>query len=206
MEYNGSNLTKKDRTRMKKESLYRIFSHMPELQTENLLLRPARVSDADDMFAYAKNPEVSKYLLWSPHPDLAYTRRYLEYLAGRYRIGAHFEWAVIHKKTGRMIGTCGFAKIDTAHNSAELGYVLHPDFRGQGLVVEAAKRVMDFGFSVLMLHRVEARYMVENAASRRVMEKLRMRFEGVYREAMLIKGLYRDIGVCAILRGEFRAE
>ncbi len=191
---------------MKKEALFRIFSHMPELETERLRLRAARVSDADDMYAYAKDPELTKYLLWRPHTDKNYTRAYLEYLAGRYRIGAHYEWVMVSKETGRMIGTCGFAKIDTANNCAELGYVLNPEYRGQGLVVEAARRVMEFGFSTLSFHRIEARYMIENAPSRRVMEKLGMRPEGVHRGAMLVKGLYRDIGVCAILRSEFYGE
>jgi ribosomal-protein-alanine N-acetyltransferase len=191
---------------MKKENLFRIFSHMPELETERLRLRAAKVSDAEDMYAYARDPEVTKYLLWRPHPDKDYTRAYLEYLAGRYRIGAHYEWVMISKETGRMIGTCGFAHIDPPNNSAELGYVLNPAYRGQGLVVEAARRVMEFGFSTLSLHRIEARYMAENLPSRRVMEKLGMRFEGIRREAMLVKGLYRDIGVCAILRNEFYRE
>ena len=48
---------------MKKETLYRIFSKMPELETPRLLLRPMRVKDAEDMFAYAKSPEVTRYLL-----------------------------------------------------------------------------------------------------------------------------------------------
>ena len=65
---------------------------------------------------------------------------------------------------------------------------------------------MRFGFSVLGLHRIEARYMVGNDASCRVMEKLGMHFEGVHREAMLVKGIYRDIGTYAILASEFRAE
>lgn len=191
---------------MRKENLLHIFSHMPQLETERLILRAARVSDADDMFAYAQSAEVTKYLLWRPHESRDYTRSYLEYLAGRYRIGAHYEWAVILKGTGRMIGTCGFARIDCPNNCAELGYVLNPAYRGQGLIVEAAGRVLRFGFSVLGLHRVEARYMVENAASRRVMDKLGMTFEGVTRGAMLVKGEYRDIGICAILAKDFRAE
>lgn len=191
---------------MNKETLYRIFSHMPELETERLLLRPMRVCDSADMFAYAHDPEVTRYLLWRPHADVGYTRRYLEYLSGRYRIGAHYEWALIHRETGRMIGTCGFARIDTAHSCAELGYVLNPTFRGQELIPEAARRVLQFGFSVLGLHRIEARYMVENVASRRVMDKLGMSFEGIQRGSMLVKGAYRDIGVCAILANDFHAE
>ena len=191
---------------MRKETLYRIFSNIPELETERLRLRAMRVCDSEDMFDYARNPEVTRYLLWSPHRDISHTRAYLEYLAGRYRIGAHYEWAVIHKESGKMIGTCGFARIDCAHNCGELGYVLHPDYHNQGLMTEAATRVMRFGFQVLGLHRIEARYMKENTASRRVMDKLGLKFEGIAYESMLVKGIYRDVATCAILAQDFRAE
>ena len=191
---------------MNKESLCRIFSHIPELETDRLLLRQMRASDSTDMFDYAKRPEVTEYLLWRPHNDMHYTRRYLEYLGGRYRIGLHYEWAVIHKETERMIGTCGFARIDTAHNCGELGYVLHPDFHGQGIMTEACERVLQFGFGVLGLNRIEARYMVGNDASRRVMDRLGMLFEGVARASMLVKGKYRDIATCAILAKDYRAK
>ena len=190
---------------MNKESLYRIFSNMPELDTPRLHLRAMRVRDSADMFDYARRPEISRYLLWSPHPDVYHTRRYLEYLAGRYRIGAHYEWAVVHKETGKMIGTCGFARVDSANNSAELGYVLHPDFHGQGLIPEAAEAVLHFGFRIMGLNRIEARYMVENNASRRVMDKLGMQFEGIKRSQLLVKGIYRDIATCAILATDYRA-
>lgn len=189
---------------MRTENLYQIFSKMPELETARLLLRAMRVKDTEDMYAYAKNPEVTQYLLWSPHKSPDYTRSYLEYLAGRYRLGQHYEWAMVSKADGHMIGTCGFSKIECLHNAAEIGYVLNPAYRGQRLVVEAAERVLRFGFDVLGLHRVEARYMVGNDASRRVMEKLGMRFEGVRRGSMLVKGVYRDIGICSILVNEYR--
>lgn len=191
---------------MKKENLIRIFSRMPELETERLRLRPMRVCDAEDMHDYARRQEVTRYLLWEPHRTLDYTRSYLEYLAGRYRTGTCYEWAVISKTEDKMIGTCGFASVDCNHNSAELGYVLHPDYHGRGLMPEAARRVMRFGFQVMGLHRIEARYMVGNDPSLAVMKKLGMHFEGIKRESMLIKGSYRDIGTCAILVNEFRAE
>lgn len=191
---------------MHKETLYRIFSNMPELETPRLLLRRMKVSDSADMYDYAKRPEVTRYLLWHPHPDVTYTRRYLEYLAGRYRIGAHYEWAIIHKESGRMIGTCGFARVDPPHNAAELGYVLNPDFHGKGLMTEACERVLQFGFQVLGLHRIEARYMPGNDPSRRVMDRLGMLYEGVRRESMLVKGSYRDVATCAILVNDYRAK
>ena len=191
---------------MKKESLLQIFSHMPQLETKRLLLRQMRATDAADMFAYAHLPEVTRYLLWNPHPDVQYTRRYLEYLGPRYRAGLCYEWAVILKENGKMIGTCGFPSINLAHRSAEIGYVLNPAYRGQEIAPEAVRRVLEFGFHTLSLHRIEARYMLGNNASRRVMEKVGMQFEGVCRDGMLVKGAFRDIGTCAILKNEFKCE
>lgn len=189
---------------MKKEDLLRIFSHMPVLETKRLLLRQMCVSDAADMFEYARDEEVTRYLLWRPHESVAYTRSYLEYLGGRYRVGGHHEWAVILKDENKMIGTCGFAALDPTNRVGELGYVLNPAYRGRELMLEAARAVLSFGFHTLQLHRIEARYMIGNDASRRVMDKLGMSFEGVRREAMLVKGVFRDIGICAILKKDFK--
>lgn len=190
---------------MKKELICRLFSHMPELATERLLLRRMRVTDDEDMYRYASRGDVTKYLLWSPHPDRAYTREYLEYLNTRYAAGAFYDWAITLRESGRMIGTCGFASIDAPNDCAEIGYVLNPDYRGQGIAAEAVRAVLAFGFECLLLHRVEARFIEGNDASLRVMQKVGMTFEGYRRESMMIKGSYRNIGYCSILSGEFRA-
>ena len=190
---------------MKKEHICRIFSRIPELETERLILRKMRVGDEEDMYAYAKRSEVTRYLLWSPHPDIYYTRDYLRYLATRYAAGSFYDWAIVLKSSGRMIGTCGFTAFDCPHDAAEIGYVLNPDYRGQGIAPEAVRAVMAFGFDKLALHRIEARFIEGNEASLRVMEKVGMRFEGYHREAMLIKGVYRTIGYSSILRAEYEA-
>jgi ribosomal-protein-alanine N-acetyltransferase len=190
---------------MKKEHICRIFSRIPELETERLILRKMRVGDEEDMYAYAKRSEVTRYLLWSPHPDIYYTRDYLRYLATRYAAGSFYDWAIVLKSSGRMIGTCGFTAFDCPHDAAEIGYVLNPDYRGQGIAPEAVRAVLAFGFDKLALHRIEARFIEGNEASLRVMEKVGMRFEGYRREAMLIKGAYRTIGYSSILRAEYEA-
>ena len=188
---------------MKKELVCRMFSHMPQLQTERLILRRMRVSDAEDMYHYARRPEVTRYLLWSPHPDIYHTQDYLRYLATRYAAGTFYDWGVILKQNGRMIGTCGFTTIDCAHDAAEIGYVLNPDYHGMGIATEAVEAVLAFGFDKLLLHRIEARFMEGNDASLRVMEKVGMRFEGWRRESMLVKGSYRTIGYSSILFDEY---
>ena len=188
---------------MKREAVYSIFSRIPTLQTERIVLRKLSMDDTDDMYEYACRSDVTEFLTWSPHPDKAHTFDYLSYLQKRYKTGDFFDWAIVCRDTEKMIGTCGFTRFDFANNSAEIGYVINPEFKGNGIATEVVGRVIRFGFENLDLNRIECRFITENNASRRVMEKNRMTFEGVRREGMLIKGTYRDIGVCSILRSDF---
>lgn len=188
---------------IKRALIYKIFTKMPEIETERLILRRMRADDATDMFEYARRKDVTEFLTWFPHPDKQYTKDYLEYLGTRYRVGDFFDWAITLKENGKMIGTCGFTSFDYANDCAEMGYVLNPDYRGHGIAPEALRAVLQFGFDNLGLHRAEAKFIEGNDASRRVMEKVGMKFEGIRRGGMLIKGEYKSIGICAILRDEF---
>jgi len=99
----------------------------------------------------------------------------------------------------------GFTRIDTEHRWGEIGYVLNPAYWGYGFAPEAVRKVLEFGFEKLGLNRIEARYLTENERSLRVMLKCGMTFEGVKRELMYVRGSYRDIGSCSILRREYEA-
>lgn len=188
---------------MKKETVFKIFSSMPTLYTDRLSLRAMHPIDAEDMFDYARRPEVTKYLLWREHEDIHFTRDYLAYIGRRYALGDFYDWAIIDRESRRMIGTCGFTKIDTANNSAEIGYVLNPDFHRRGFGSEAVKRILKFGFEELKLNRIEARFMQGNEASLALMMSVGMTFEGYMRDLVLAKGSYRTVGVSSILRSEY---
>ncbi len=190
---------------MKKEKIYRIFSHLPELTTQRLTLRRLMVLDTEDMYEYAGRPDVTKYLTWLPHPDRDYTREYLQYLGNRYAAGMFYDWAVVYEPDCKMVGTCGFTSFNCSSDSAEVGYVLNPAYWGKGIATEALLRVLQFGFEELGLHRIEAKFIEGNDRSRHVMEKVGMTFEGVMREGMLIKGAYRNIGICSILASEWQS-
>lgn len=185
------------------ESLLSVFTKMPTLVTDRLILRKMLVSDYGDMYDYASRPATTKYLLWSPHESPKFTKRYLSYLQGQYREENFYDFALIEKRSGRMIGTCGFTKFDLVNNSAEVGYVLSPDFWGRGLAAEALCRLLRFGFSELALHRMTAKIMDGNLRSMRVAEKCGMRHESTQIAAMLIKGQYRTIHEYAILAEEW---
>ena len=189
--------------KMKREKVFEVFSNMPTLYTERLLLRPMHPMDAEDMFDYAKHPEVTRYLLWREHEDISFTRDYLNYIGRRYALGDFYDWAVVERESRRMIGTCGFTKIDTANNSGEIGYVLNPDFHRQGFGSEAVRAVLKFGFEELSLNRIEARFMQGNEASLALMRSVGMTFEGYMRDLILVKGSYRTVGISSMLRSEY---
>lgn len=188
---------------MKKETVFKIFSNMPTLHTERLSLRPMHPIDAEDMFDYARRPELTKYLLWREHEDIYFTRDYLNYINRRYALGDFYDWAIIEHESRKMIGTCGFTNIYPSNNSAEIGYVLNPDFHRRGFGSEAVKRVLKFGFEELSLNRIEARFMQGNEASLALMRSVGMTFEGYMRDLIFVKGSYRTVGVSSILRSEY---
>lgn len=188
---------------MKKEKLFKVFLNIPTLYTERLSLRAMHPIDAEDMFDYARRSEVTEYLLWSEHKSLGFTKDYLVYIQSRYKLGDFYDWAIIDRESRRMIGTCGFTKIDPSNNSAEIGYVLNPDFHRRGLGSEAVSRIIEFGFEELSLNRIEARFMQGNEASLALMKKVGMTFEGYMRDLVFVKGNYRTVGVSSILRSEY---
>ncbi len=184
------------------KSIKQIFRDPPILYTERLTLRKMDKKDYIDMFEYSQSPDITRYLTWEPHSDKMYTLKYLTYVQSKYRAGEFFDWAVVYN--GKMIGTCGFTTLNEQHRCGEIGYVISESYHNLGIATEAVMRVIRFGFEVLGLNRIDAHYMIGNDASRRVMEKAGMTFEGVLRQSMYIKGKYIDVGICSILRSEYK--
>ncbi len=168
------------------------FLDMRELETERLILRKISKSDAEDMFEYAKNPEVSKFLTWSAHESLRYTRSYIKFLIKKYREGEYFDWAIETKDTHKFIGTCGFSMFDKENRKVEIGYVLNPDYWGNGYATEAIKKILQYA-AELGMHRVEARIIDKNTASEKVILKCGFSFEGTGKDEMYIKDEFKTI-------------
>jgi len=188
-----------------------IFYDLPVLETERLLLRKLTLDDAEDMFEYASDPEVTKYLVWVAHQDIEDSREFLKSVLDRYRKGLVASWGVVHKLDEKLIGTCGYISWlphgDLGkHARAELGFALSRKYWGQGLMPEAVREVITFGFRKMQLNRIQATCEVENLASERVLEKVGMKFEGVLREYMYAKGAYRDLKMFSILRSEWAGD
>jgi len=182
-----------------------IFGNLPHLETERLLLRKLCQDDAYDLFAYGRDPEVTKYLLWEPHRTVHDSVQFIEWAIRQYDAGEIAPWGIELKETGKLIGTSGFYTWTPRHRRAEIGYALARPFWRMGLMTEAVRAILDFGYCVMDLNRVEARCFTANVASARVMEKCGMKFEALLREQELIKGRFEDLNAYAILRREWDA-
>lgn len=189
---------------MKPADLKKIFRNLPDLKTHRLILRKMRLTDAKDMHEYAGDPMVSRYMVWVPHKTFKHTVGFLKYVQKTYRQGEPESWAVTIKSSGKMIGTCGFYKVDPRHSFAELAYAISRDYWGRGLMTEAVKAVLDFGFRKLKLNRISANAMPENIGSINVMKKNGMKYEGTLRELLMAKGKFRTVKLYSILKKEWK--
>lgn len=181
-----------------------IFSCLPQLETERLILRPMRISDARDLYEYARDPEVSRHVLWDAHQSVFQSRQFLRAAIRQYRKGLPGSFAIALKESDRMIGTIGFMWVNVDHKSAEVGYSLSRDYWNQGLMTEALRAVIAFGFDELRLNRIEAQHDTDNPASGRVMDHVGMQFEGIMRQRLKNKGKFVDVVNYAILRSDPR--
>lgn len=164
----------------------------------SIILRKLTPADAADMYEYARIPEVTRYLLWSPHTSESQTKQYLKYVQKQYSKGGCFDLAVT-LPDGKMIGTCGFARVDRENHAVEIGYVINPKYQNNGYATEAVSLVKCFAFFRLGMHRVYCRILEGNEASRRVCEKNGLREEAFLRSALLIKGSYRSYFIYSAL-------
>ena len=178
------------------------FSRLPDLETPRLLLRRMRLKDAKDIFAYASDPQVARYVLWEPHQHIRETRSYIRAVRRAYRLGEPASWAIELKEEKKVIGSIGYMWVSPENRSAEIGYSLARPFWNRGIMTEALARVILSAFHDLHLQRLEAQYDIRNPSSGRVMEKCGMRREGLLRSRIRNKGEYVDVAICAILRGD----
>ncbi len=181
-----------------------IFTRLPELTTNRLILRAMRMSDARDIYEYSCDPQVARHVLWDAHQNIHQTRAYIRYVLRQYRSGTPSSFCIVLKETGKVIGTIGFMWVSNENRSAEVGYSLSRSYWNQGYMTEALGEVIRFGFNTLNLNRIEAQYECDNPASGRVMEHVGMRREGTLKERLYNKSRFVDVELYAILREEWR--
>jgi RimJ/RimL family protein N-acetyltransferase len=172
-----------------------------EFLTERLRLRPPTVADAEQIFArYARDPEVSRYMSWTPHRSIQDTLEYLERIVGDNEAGRSCGYLIFSKEAGTLLGSVG--GVIEKHRMT-FGYCLAQDAWGKGYATEAARAFLGVAFSHPEIVRVQAYCDVENRASARVLEKAGLCLEGTLRRFMVMPNQSdapRDMFAYAIVR------
>lgn len=155
---------------------------IPTLQTERLTLRPFQRSDAPDVQRLAGDWELARTTATVPHPyEDGVAEAWIASHAQDWTNGVNGVWAFIRHEDDALIG-CINLELNQQLERGEIGYWVGRPYWGQGYCTEAARVIVDYGFAVLNLHRIQARHSTINPASGRIMEKIGMTFEGTLRD------------------------
>jgi len=151
---------------------------VPELVTERLLLRHWWFEDIEPLATIYAHPEVERMLVPTTREE---TESQVAYIAAHWEHEGFGAWAVEDRSDGRFLGRIGFFRhVDFTPEPGlvEIGWTLDTAVWGKGLATEGARAALAFGFERFGFERVISITRPENAASRRVMEKLGLTYQG----------------------------
>jgi len=175
---------------------------MKTIETERLILRDWDIEDVDDLYEYAKNPNVGPHGGWKPHESKTESLEIMQTLF----IDKYDSWAIVYKENGKVIGSIGFETDGKRPeiNCKELGYAMSEDYWGKGIMTEAARAVIRFGFEEMGLDMISIYRNPHNERSGRIIEKCGFIYEGTLRRANKIyNGTIRDVACYSMTREEY---
>lgn len=188
---------------MKPQELSRIFRDQTPLMTARLVLRPLRPDDANDVFNYAHDPEVTRYTTWDAHRTVEDSRAFIEQTIAGYQRGENAELALELKADKKVVGTCGMVGVSADHCRGEIAFAMAKEHWGGGLMTEALKATLAFGFGPLQLNRIWAKVDPDNMKTILVLRRASWQFEGTLRQDVKVRGMFRDVNLYSLLKKEF---
>ncbi|WP_426704028.1 GNAT family N-acetyltransferase [Staphylococcus shinii] len=161
--------------------------------------RDLKDTDIEDINELYNLTEVNKYQTWGVQ-SYEDTKEFIDEVITQdsdlvYNV-------LVNPDTDKVIGTIQLA-IDEGNKSAEIEFIIHPNYWNNGIATNIAKTIIKYAFKVLKLNRVWASIDSNNIAARMVLQSLEMKLEGVFRENRLVDGEYRDTLNYAILKSEY---
>ena len=178
---------------------------LPTLKSPRLTLRSIEPGDAPALFEIFSDREVMRYWSSLPWVDPTQAVEFIESLRRLFVEGTLYQWGVVQSGNNVVIGTCTLAHIDLQNRRAEIGFILRRDHWGQGFMSEAVFRLLQFAFSELAMHRIEADVDPRNAPSIRLLERLGFQREGYLRERWLVCDEINDTVMYGLLGREWLA-
>ena len=150
----------------------RNFNPFPVLKTKRLTLRQLISSDENEIFALRSNDNLNKYLDRQPGKSIDDAKIFIQTINENIKKNDSIYWAITLNSTDKLIGTICLFDFSEENLKVEIGYELLPGFQGQGIMQEAALKVIDYGLKDIGVNSIEAYTHFENRSSMRLLEKL----------------------------------
>jgi [ribosomal protein S5]-alanine N-acetyltransferase len=179
------------------------WDRLPTIEAGRVRLRWMSDKDIDDLFTIFSNAEVMRYWSTTPLTNRDAATNLLAELHDGFQRRVLLKWGIARRSDDALIGTAALAHLDFDNRRAELGYALGREHWGHGYVQEALHALLDYAFTVLELHRLEADVDPRNAASIKTLERLGFQREGYLRERWQVGGEIQDALFYGLLRHEW---
>lgn len=182
------------------------FDPYPLLVTERLSLRMITPDDAPEIFTLRTDDRVLQFIGKPKLKNLGEARELIESRNSGIGKNESILWGITLKNENKIVGTICLWNIAKEHSRAEIGYELHPDLHGKGLMQEAITAVLDYGFNTMQLHTVAGNVAPENAASIKILERNGFLKEAHFRENFRYPGgRFGDTAVYSLINPAHRA-
>ena len=175
------------------------FLPFPNLETDRLNLRRIVKEDSAAILKLRGDAENMKFI---PRPLAKTEADVLEHLAvidAKIENNEGINWAITYKGSPKLIGIIGHYRIKPEHHRAEIGYMLHKEYNGKGIITEAVQEVVKYGFNEMKLHSIEAIIDPENFGSEKVLQKCGFIKEAHFKENEFFEGRFLDSVIYSIL-------
>lgn len=182
------------------------FGPFPKLSTPRLYLRELTLDDAAAVFRIRSDYEVTRYNTGLAYERLDQARDLIQAIHAGYVDGSELRWGITLKHDPTVIGMCGYNYWVRHDRRGSIGYDLARVYWGQGLMTEAVRAIVEFGFDNMNLNRIEADADGRNPASGRVLQKVGFHLEGIQHEQFYENGGFYDLHLFAVLRREYFAK
>jgi ribosomal-protein-alanine N-acetyltransferase len=170
--------------------------------TPRLTLRPLTAADAPALYAMFSDPEAMRYWSSGPWTDIAQGEAYVAAAQAGEADGSMLRMGI--EMDGMLAGVANMYKFDQQNRRCDIGYMLARSSWGKGVMQEALAALIEYGFTELNLHRIEADIDPRNHASARLLQGLRFTKEGHLRERWIVNGEICDSDVYGLLRADWR--
>jgi ribosomal-protein-alanine N-acetyltransferase len=176
----------------------------PVLKTARLVLRQPSAGDVHGLYGVSQDADVMRYYGMEPFQTAQQALDELDWFSQSFHDSTGLRWIIAETDRGGYIGDLGYHKVSLQHSRAEVGYRLARVYWRRGIMTEALSKVLEYGFDMMALNRVEALVDPRNEASLRLLLKLGFTQEGTLREYEYEKGAFVDLIMMSLLRREWR--